>query len=498
MERRFTQSLRFKVTVGVALPVFLLLAALSAIQYLRERQLLLERLEESAIRLGEVMRGGLRQAMLSQDQERLRQMLRDISSQESVLLVAIVNERGEVRAAEPAEGFHPAPDRSSPGCVDCHRPSGTLMRHSLIVSLPGEAPVLRSSILIPNEPACYACHKSTTPYLGVLIADFSLSDLERESAADLRLSLGLAVLATVFVTSGVYLLVHHQVVRRVERFQTPLRQFALGDFSERVRVQAGEQDELGELAGAVNRMAEGLSRQAELERRAREARQEAIVEERQRLARELHDGVAQVLGYVNTKAMAARLLLRRGETAGAADQLRQLEEAARGVFVDLRQAILDLKTTVNGERGFLRALEQYVERFREQSGISTDLVLGEGMGALELLPESEVHLLRIIQEALTNVRKHAAAAHAWVRFDLNGGRAISLTVGDDGRGFDPAVTDRDRRPHFGLHTMRERAEAVGGTFAVTSTPGGGTRVVVTLPLSKGESHSNDDESLGRG
>jgi signal transduction histidine kinase len=481
-ERRFTRSLRFRVALGVALPVFVAFALLSVWLYARERQILLNQLEETAIRLGEVMRGSLRHAMLDRDDDELALMLNDIGNQQSVLRVAVINAAGQVALTDHPEDFTPPPDRSQPGCNDCHRPTGILNRHSAVVHLPGQAPVLRSSILIPNDPECQACHPAALRNLGVLIADFSLSELEHNAAADLQLHLAFTGLMTLLVSLGVYILAHGMIVQRVERLTQPLRRFAAGDFSARVPLRRQEDDELGELAGAVNRMAERLEQQTELEQQTQNARRQAIIDERQRLARELHDGLAQAFGYVNTKAAAVRLHLQAGKTDEAAGQLRQLEEATKGVFADLREAILNLKTAPDPERTLVQTLGEYVQRFHDMSGVPTELRVTRGAENLSLPPESEMQLLRIVQEALTNVRKHAGAQAAWVHLDPNGGQNARITIGDDGRGFEPGAVELDRQLHFGLSSMRDRAAAAGGSLAVESAPGAGTRVTVRLPL----------------
>jgi len=141
--RHFTHSLRFKVAIGVALPVFLALGAFSALQHVRERQALLDRLEDTAIRLGEVMRDSLRHAMLTRNQDELQKMLVDIGRQESVLRVAILNAQGEIRVSNRPQDFTPPPDRDAPGCAECHRSSGVPKRHSLVIRLPRQAPFLR-------------------------------------------------------------------------------------------------------------------------------------------------------------------------------------------------------------------------------------------------------------------------------------------------------------------------------------------------------------------
>jgi signal transduction histidine kinase len=126
-------------------------------------------------------------------------------------------------------------------------------------------------------------------------------------------------------------------------------------------------------------------------------------------------------------------------------------------------------------------MNEYIQNFQEHSGIRTELVVGDPP-ALEDLPSPvEVQLIRLIQEALTNVRKHSQASKAWVRVDREDGNVL-ITIEDDGAGFDPAAHDRDGWPRFGLQMMRERAEGVGGSLDVDSIAGKGTQVSVSMPL----------------
>jgi nitrate/nitrite-specific signal transduction histidine kinase len=220
---------------------------------------------------------------------------------------------------------------------------------------------------------------------------------------------------------------------------------------------------------------------ARLHRRVREL---AIAEERERIAREMHDSLAQVLGYVNTKAQAVQELLARGQTERASAQVGQLGEAARVAYADVREGILALRTSLGAGRGLLDALAEYLERWREQSELDAKLTVQPSGASLERMPPAaELQLLRIVQEALANVRKHAAARHVEVRITVQPALVETVVV-DDGRGFAAhrARVSDDRLPHFGLATMRERAESVGGTLEVISGPGEGTRVVVRLPL----------------
>jgi signal transduction histidine kinase len=222
----------------------------------------------------------------------------------------------------------------------------------------------------------------------------------------------------------------------------------------------------------------------ENDRLQRELRALAIHAERERIAREMHDGLAQVLGYVNTKSQAVEELLAAGRTAEARTQMRELSAAARSTYVDVREAILGLTTPLAGDAaadGLGGALETYARRFAESSKIAVRVETGGSLGWNDLPPEVMANLLRIVQEALTNVRKHAAAQRVVVHLDHDAGHTVVI-VEDDGRGFDPDAPEVSADwPHFGRETIRQRAAAIGGTAAWDSSPGGGTRLRVEVP-----------------
>lgn len=217
-------------------------------------------------------------------------------------------------------------------------------------------------------------------------------------------------------------------------------------------------------------------RSREVEQRNREL---AILEERDRIAAELHDTLGQVLAYLNLKALAARQALSLGKTAHAQNTLLDMEKATNSACADVRESILSLRTTVSAERGLVAALSDFLGRYSEQTGLRVELNTG-GLDQIRFDLETELQLLRIIQEALTNVRKHARASRAWVSL-TDAGSGISIIIGDDGQGFDPRSIKQGPGHRFGLQIMRERAEKAGGTLAVGSSPGDGTRVVIRLP-----------------
>lgn len=203
----------------------------------------------------------------------------------------------------------------------------------------------------------------------------------------------------------------------------------------------------------------------------------ATARERLRIAHEMHDGLAQVLGYVNTKVQAANEYLRRGKTEEASTQLRELAGSARQAYTDVREAIVGLRTLPGHDRQLDDVLSEYLDHWKEQSGLSTELFIDSG---LRIRPKVELQVVRIIQEALTNVRKHARANKARVEIAAREGQLVVL-IRDDGLGFNVNAKTRGEFPRFGLSTMRERAESIGGTLAIESASGEGTTVRFTMP-----------------
>jgi signal transduction histidine kinase len=208
----------------------------------------------------------------------------------------------------------------------------------------------------------------------------------------------------------------------------------------------------------------------------------AVAEERLRIAREMHDGLAQVLAYVNTKAQAVREFLKSGRTEEASRQLDQLAAAAREVYTDVRESIIGLRTAAGGEDGKLErsigeALAEYAAGWEAQNGIACRVSIA---GTPRLPAPAELQVLRIVQEALANVRKHGQARQAEVRL-AQGPDRLAVAVEDDGVGFDPNDLGRSEFPRFGLATMRERAQSIGGMVHLDTAPGRGTRVRIEIP-----------------
>ena len=204
----------------------------------------------------------------------------------------------------------------------------------------------------------------------------------------------------------------------------------------------------------------------------------AALRERGRLARELHDSVSQGLFSMTMHARAAQLSMDKAGLDTAAPlgrSIAQLAELARGTLAEMRALIFELRPGALAEEGLVGALRKQAAALAAREQV---LITVEGPDQpLGLNAETEEHLYRIVSEALHNVARHARAGSAAVSVTTEED-TIRVTVSDDGAGFDPDVKYAG---HLGLSTMTQRAAAIGADLTITSAPGTGTTVAVSLP-----------------
>jgi two-component system nitrate/nitrite sensor histidine kinase NarX len=220
-------------------------------------------------------------------------------------------------------------------------------------------------------------------------------------------------------------------------------------------------------------------KQAEL-RLLEEQRAVATLLERDRVARELHDSTGQILAYVNIQAQAIRKNIERGHADAAKAQLGQMVTAARLAHADVRETIFSLKSdSPADDRPFHERLNQLLLLYGAQYSIDTHLIIEDDL-CDPFSPEASVQLLRVIQESLSNARRHGGAQHVDVAMRRQN-HSARITITDDGRGFD--ITRLPERGHYGLSIMRERLAQIGATISIDSQIDKGTRVIVDAPLS---------------
>ena len=201
----------------------------------------------------------------------------------------------------------------------------------------------------------------------------------------------------------------------------------------------------------------------------------AIAEERNRLARELHDTVAQTLYGITLQSEAARRHLAGGKQDTVDDYLMGIQETTQQTLQEIRLLIFELRPPVVELEGLAAALRTRLAAVEERSGLTVQHEI-EDIG--RLAPEIETGLYRIGQEALNNIIRHAQASRVEVELSQSGGR-VQLVISDDGLGFDP---DALSPGGLGIQGMRERAVQLGAILNIHSKPGEGTRLSVEVPV----------------
>lgn len=209
----------------------------------------------------------------------------------------------------------------------------------------------------------------------------------------------------------------------------------------------------------------------------------ATLNERERLARELHDSLGQTLAATHLQASTAKLLFARGEAAQIGECLDILTDTTLQAEADMREYLLGTQTVISVEHPFFAALRGFLERYTRQYNLPVELSVPLELEEQGVPQTAAIQILRIIQEALSNVRKHARATGARIDFTVSGD-LLQIAICDNGQGFDPTAMAAEQAGGFGLISMRERAEGLGGCLEVITQPGQWTRVIVKVPVGR--------------
>ena len=488
--RRFYDSLRFKITAGIALPLFVILSAFSFLQYIRQRDLLFSNLDRTTTDLGNVIVGSLQHAMLSQDLPEIQGILGNIAKQQGIRDVFLMNRRSEVRFSPQPEDIGRLLAKTDTGCVECHGPQATTHSLSVIFTNAQGERVFRNCKPIVNQPECQACHSAQDAYNGVLVTDLSMQPVDDLLAADLRMNVlwsAAAILATILAVNA---LMSRMVVTKLERLIAAIKQFSRGNLSNPIQ----SADEIGELAESFNRMArQVLEHTQELERLNEELRRKETLrgqllsklitaqeEERKRVARDLHDQLGQALSAMTMGMEAAERALPPSQD-GLKERLLHARSLATHALEQTHELILDLRPVALDDLGLSAAMRSYAEQHLAPRGVEVQVSV-QGV-TRRLAPELEIALFRIVQEAINNIANHANARHVNLSIEFRDA-SVHVVVEDDGCGFDPSGVLRgdDRERGFGLLGIQERATLAEGTCVIESQPGHGTRVVIMLPV----------------
>lgn len=303
----------------------------------------------------------------------------------------------------------------------------------------------------------------------------TLTSLTSQMAATILGVVTLSLLSATFLTW----ILTRPILGLVEATRT----VAQGDFSPRVRRWAN--DEIGDLAVAFNQMISELGRLDELRQERENLRRkllEGVItaqeEERRRIARELHDSTSQSLTSLK---MSLQILQANCNSPQVDSQVNDLRQVVDHTLDEVHDLAIQLRPAALDDLGLAVALERYTHEWRARHNIAVDMVIH--LGKQRLPQEIETALYRIVQEALTNVARHAAAQTVSVLVERRRGDVVAV-IEDDGRGFmlDKTIGKR----HLGLLGIRERSELLGGTLSLESAPQEGTSVFVTIPVTHNE------------
>lgn len=290
-------------------------------------------------------------------------------------------------------------------------------------------------------------------------ADVPMQILNISGSSLLSLLLGIGIMGAIFGA-----IFAHGLTTRFRRLSATIDAWSLGDFSKFIDDKTG--DEISQFTQQLNNMAKQL--QDLLHRR----QDMAVSEERNRLARDLHDSAKQQALAASFQLGTALTLYER-EPQVARKHLVEADALIDSVKNELTNLVHELRPqTVDGQ-DFAEMLKEYAAEWSQRSGIEMNISI---TGDDELSLEIREALFRIVQEALANTARHSSAQHANISLEYEGDM-VKMTIRDDGCGFDKNV----QRGGLGLYSMRERAEVLGGSFSVESSPDQGTKIVVTLP-----------------
>lgn len=273
---------------------------------------------------------------------------------------------------------------------------------------------------------------------------------------------------------GSTLVFHRTITRPLRQLAEGASEIADGNLDSRVPVTST--DEIGQLSYIFNFM---VGRLREHEARLRVL---ATIEERELVAQELHDSLAQDLAILRLKLDEAEKDSPSGGAVPMKDVLTETRKSVDRTYKDVRQAILGLRTVDSNPLDFVPTLTEYLHNFSEMSKIPVDLDI-DSPETIRFSPEIEIQLIRIIHEALTNIFKHAHATKGAVKFERDRD-FVKMAIEDNGTGL---IKEEGARTglRFGLQSMRKRAEGIGGKLLIESVVGKGSRVIVHLPYEEG-------------
>jgi len=491
-------SLRVKVTLAVLIPLLLIWGGITIIQVTRHQTAVLNSAALIAANAGHVIEELLRHEITETHFDEPLEILNITGEKDGFRVVYLLDMEGNVLFTPGGDGSGHNLSNDEPDCLPCHRLAEAERPESIVIAGDGGQRVLRSMIPVENSPQCAECHQEEQT-LALLITDTPMTALEATLTADLWENivwLAIAVFGSVIVVNVV---LNRLVLSRLKRFTEVLTGFGRGRHD--LRFPDDAPDEIGQVAEAFNEMgrrveseeaekrllSDDLRRQSTLRGQLLERLITAQEDERKRLARGVHDELGQAIGGLALQAEILQRLI-SPENDEAKSQLTQIKTLITTTTDRLYDLILALRPSVLDDLGLVVALRAHAKRVLADTGIQFEMDTTEY--DVRLPPEMEIALYRMFQEALNNVIRHASAKQVRLRLARRGD-LFEGQVEDDGRGFNPAEihADDSETRGLGLLGIRERVAQFGGRLEIVSQYGGGTTVLIQIPLENGEQGS---------
>lgn len=331
-------------------------------------------------------------------------------------------------------------------------------------------------------------HNTLVP-AGGLLTDYKI--LSHQALHQLLIPLVLLVLLfSTLSIIGFPFLFNTTFVKPLRALVNGVRQVESGNLD--VIVPPAQEDELGlvirsfnQMVGTIRTMTQTMDSEikSRIQELADSQRQLGALEERERIGREIHDDLGQVMGYVQMQVEAALARLQRAEHEQATTILSEVDQVAQEAHNRVRQYILGIRTGKQQELpvDFWTALDSYLTTAQERYGLKIELTVEPDLRSrLRLTPRVETQLLRIVQEGITNIYKHAQATTVQLAFTIDE-QWLTLRLQDNGCGFVLDEESVNGDTHFGLKIMQERAESVNGLFQITSVAGQGSQLHLQIP-----------------
>lgn len=484
-------NLRAKITLGVVLPLTLILGLFTYIEASRHREVEISNLTILASQSGKVIESSLRNAMLESNFSDVQRILDAVGDAGEFRVVYLLDSDGKIIFSPHGQNVGEILDNSHPTCQACHKLPPAARPSSVVVTDDNQR-VFRSMYPIKNAPECKACHDPDKPIIGLLLTDIPYNKVESALAADFRENL-LWWLGTILVTIIVVnISMSNIVINRLKNLSRAFVGFGRGKPS--LQLPPDDPDEIGQLSTAFNKMSQRIEEEVAENRDLsahlyQESQQRgellkhlitAQEDERKRVARELHDDLGQSLSALALQTEAVEQLINQ-DPESAIKQLNLTRELITDTTDRMYELIWALRPSILDDLGLVSAVQSHAEKYLNGSGIQFELNADGLNGRLE--PELETSLYRIYQEVLNNVRRHSDATRVSITISMQDGY-LESTIQDDGRGFNLDDLHPDEEiPHgWGLLGIKERVNQWGGQVEITSEPGVGTRILLHFPL----------------